>query len=153
MFYYLRRLRERLVRRLAIRLVAVLHDVPHIYGQHPLTLGTNVSLANAVLNLRSGSITIEDDVIFGHNVMVLTGWHDYRQTDGKRPTVTEETRPIWIGRGAWIASGAILVGPVRIGRQSVVAAGAVVTRDVPDGVMVAGVPAVVVKKIAAGEVL
>lgn len=43
--------------------------------------------------------------------------------------------------GAFICSGAVLLPRVRIGRNSVVAAGSLVTRDVPDSVLVMGVPA------------
>lgn len=43
--------------------------------------------------------------------------------------------------GASIGAGAICIAPVKIGRWAVVAAGSVVTHDVPDFVLVAGVPA------------
>jgi serine O-acetyltransferase len=59
-------------------------------------------------------------------------------------TVTDETtisRPI-IEDGATIYSGAQVIGPVRIGRDATVGAGAVVTKDVPDGMVAVGVPAV-----------
>ncbi len=51
--------------------------------------------------------------------------------------------PTTIGPGAFLGSGAILVAPVNIGSGATVAAGAVVTRnhDVPDGGIVAGIPA------------
>ncbi|MDO8615693.1 MAG: DapH/DapD/GlmU-related protein [Dehalococcoidia bacterium] len=42
---------------------------------------------------------------------------------------------------AFIGSGTMLVAPVRVGRGATTAAGAVVTRDVPEGATVAGVPA------------
>ena len=48
-----------------------------------------------------------------------------------------------IGIGAFIGTGAVLLPKVRIGDGAVIAAGAVVTKDVPSGAMVAGVPAVV----------
>ena len=43
--------------------------------------------------------------------------------------------------GAFIGSDTMLVAPVRVGREAVTGAGSVVTRDVPDGVKVTGVPA------------
>ena len=46
-----------------------------------------------------------------------------------------------IGDGAFVGSGTMLVAPVRIGRGARTGAGAVVTKDVPDGELVAGVPA------------
>jgi acetyltransferase-like isoleucine patch superfamily enzyme len=46
---------------------------------------------------------------------------------------------------AWLGVGVIVLDGVRIGRGAVVGAGAVVTRDVPDGAVVHGVPARVLR--------
>lgn len=54
---------------------------------------------------------------------------------------------IWIGDNVWIGAGAIVLPGCKIGNNCVVAAGAVVCGDVPDNVMVAGVPAKIRKKI------
>ncbi len=51
-----------------------------------------------------------------------------------------------IGSGSYIGMGAVVVEYIRIGKGAVVAAGSVVTKDVPDNVMVAGMPAVIVKQ-------
>jgi acetyltransferase EpsM len=51
-----------------------------------------------------------------------------------------------IGSGSYIAMGSVVVERVTIGAGAMVAAGSVVTKDVPDHVMVAGMPAVIVKK-------
>ena len=51
---------------------------------------------------------------------------------------------IRIGRGTWIASGAIITGGVTVGDNVIVAAGAVVTKDVPDFSIAAGIPARVI---------
>jgi len=51
-----------------------------------------------------------------------------------------------IGSGSYIAIGAVIVERITIGAGAVVAAGSVVTKDVPDHVMVAGVPAVIVER-------
>lgn len=50
-----------------------------------------------------------------------------------------------IGSNALIGAGATVMSGCRVGRNSVVGAGAVVTKDVPPGVTVAGVPARVVR--------
>ncbi|HOW27029.1 MAG TPA: acyltransferase [Elusimicrobiota bacterium] len=118
-----------------------------------LHLGDRVRLANALLNIESGSIFIGDNTVFGYNVMVLTGRHAFR--DGMRASlsmggggdgreVPRSGYDIHIGRGCWIASGAVITGGVRIGDNVLVAANAVVTKDVPDHAIAAGVPAKVI---------
>lgn len=52
-----------------------------------------------------------------------------------------------IGRHVFIGAGAIILPGIHIGNHSVVAAGSIVTKDVPEGVMVAGNPAVIKKSI------
>ena len=49
---------------------------------------------------------------------------------------------IQVGDGATIGAGAVIVPNIRIGREAVIGAGSLVRRDVPDGVFVAGNPAV-----------
>lgn len=52
---------------------------------------------------------------------------------------------------AYIGMGAIVLDRITIGAHAVVGAGAVVTRDVPDNVLVMGVPARIVKENIAGK--
>jgi acetyltransferase EpsM len=56
-----------------------------------------------------------------------------------------------IGTGSYIAMGAIIIDRVKIGQNSVVGAGSVVTKDVPDNVLVMGVPARIVKENVGGR--
>ncbi len=55
-----------------------------------------------------------------------------------------ESRPITIGRNAWLANKSSVLMGVRIGELSVVAGHSVVTRDVPPRTIVAGAPAKVI---------
>ncbi len=57
-----------------------------------------------------------------------------------------KTAPVKIGDNVWIGMNAVILKGVTIGENSVVAAGAVVTKSVPANTVVAGNPAVVVKK-------
>jgi maltose O-acetyltransferase len=59
----------------------------------------------------------------------------------------EYAEPIAVGDNVWLGSGAILCPGVTIGDDTVVGAGAVVTRDLPAGVVAAGVPARIVREI------
>jgi UDP-N-acetylbacillosamine N-acetyltransferase len=58
---------------------------------------------------------------------------------------------VQVKQGAWIGIGAVVSDRVTIGSSSIVGAGAVVLKDVPDGVVVYGVPAKVIRKVEGYE--
>ena len=63
----------------------------------------------------------------------------------------EYGRPITLADNVWLGGGVIVCPGVSIGRDTVVGAGAVVTRDLPPGVVAAGVPARVLREIGDGD--
>ncbi|MGW2844219.1 DapH/DapD/GlmU-related protein [Streptomyces sp. NPDC001108] len=108
------------------------------------TFGENVFVNQGCTFMDKGSIRIGSGVMIAPKVSLITGGHplplaERRQYLSFAPIVIEDD--VWIGTSAVITQG------VTIGAGAVVAAGAVVTRDVPAGTMVAGVPARVVKEI------
>jgi|SRR5689334_20772225 len=145
---------DRLWRRVALRMQRELYNIYYVHGpRERLTIGKNNRLANTLFNTRSGSIRVGDDVIFGHNVSVLTGAHDYEQPAGLRRTLENAGRDIVIEDGVWIASNVTIIGPVRIGAEAVVSAGSVVTRDVEARSIVAGVPAKTIRTLEINSAL
>ncbi len=57
-----------------------------------------------------------------------------------------EVIPTVVRRGAAIGTGAVIMCGITVGEQATVGAGSVVTRDVPPGAVVAGVPAKALKQ-------
>lgn len=122
----------------------------YIGNRDRVKIGKNCSVANAIFNSRSGDITLEDNVFFGHNVMLLTGTHDCRHRGAKRhgdASVPHSGRDIVVKNGAFIASGVIVIGPSVIGEDAVVCAGSIVRGDLPSGYICAGNPARPIREI------
>jgi acetyltransferase-like isoleucine patch superfamily enzyme len=94
-------------------------------------------LANVLINTVGGRVVIGDHAFFGHDVLLLTGTHDFRATGRERqvPRVDRD-RTIVIESGVWIASRAVIIGPCRIGANAVIGSGCVVDFDVPPDTVV-----------------
>jgi UDP-2-acetamido-3-amino-2,3-dideoxy-glucuronate N-acetyltransferase len=88
-------------------------------------------------------VTLEDEVFVGHNVNFLNDRYPAATTADGAIKRDDDWRlePIRVKRRAAIGTGAIIMPGVTIGAGAAVGAGAVVTKDVPDGAVVAGVPA------------
>jgi maltose O-acetyltransferase len=91
------------------------------------------------------SVSIGSGVRIGHDVWLLTVGHAI----GSHHLRSGASRfaPIVIEDGVWIASRVTILPGVTIGRGSVVAAGSVVSRSVAPNMLVAGVPARVVREL------
>lgn len=88
-------------------------------------------------------VSIEDEVFIGHGVVFVNDKYPRAtNSDGSLQTDADwAVVPTVVKLGASIGSNATILSGVTIGRSSIVGAGAVVTRDVADGVTVAGNPA------------
>ena len=91
-------------------------------------------------------ITIDKDVFTGHDIMILTGSHDYNLV-GEARKVSTTGDAIYIHEGVWLATRCIILAGVTIGAHAVVGAGSVVTHDVPEMALVVGNPAHVTKNL------
>lgn len=87
-------------------------------------------------------VSIEDDVFVGHGVMFINDRHPRATAHGRLQTEADwAVVPTRVERGASLGSGAVIMCGVVVGAGAMVGAGAVVTKDVPPGAVVAGVPA------------
>ncbi|MGY5876756.1 MAG: acyltransferase [Candidatus Thorarchaeota archaeon] len=91
-------------------------------------------------------VEIEDWAAIGPGAMIMThsGASPYHQKLG---IYHQGPKKVIIKKGAWVASGAIILPGVTVGVGAIVAAGAVVSRDVQPMTMVAGNPARAVQKL------
>ena len=108
-----------------------------------ISIGKNVFINHACTFLDMGGITIEDDVLIGPKVNLITENHPVDPVDRKALIC----KPIVIRRDAWIGAAATVLPGVTIGENAIVAAGAVVSKDVPANTIVGGIPARVIKVI------
>lgn len=90
-----------------------------------------------------GGVTIGDDSLIGHNVVIATLNHDL--APNRRGDM--HPRPVVIGRNVWVGSNATILPGVTIGDDAVIGAASVVTKDVPAGSIAVGSPARVVRSV------
>jgi acetyltransferase-like isoleucine patch superfamily enzyme len=94
----------------------------------------------------ASDLVIEDFVGWGPGAKVLGAEHTGIPTDMPIIQTDLEIAPVRIGAGADVGVNAVILPGVTVGRGSIIGAGAVVTRDVPDFMKVAGIPAAIIGK-------
>ena len=119
--------------------------IPPFYTDfgHNIQLGKDVFVNHACTFMDRGGITLEDNVLVGPKVNLITTNHPLDPAQRK----ATYSLPIVVRRNAWLGANATVMPGVTIGENAILAAGAVVTKDVAANTIVAGVPARVVKKI------
>lgn len=108
-----------------------------------ITLGKNVFINSNCKFQDQGGITIGDNVLIGHNVVIATINHDLNPK--KRADMYP--KPVKIGNNVWIGSNVVILGGVTIEEGAVIGAGSIVTKDVPKNAVAFGSPCKVQKFI------
>lgn len=110
-----------------------------------ITIGNDVYINFGCTLLDCGQITIGDNTLIGPNVSVYSANHSLDAVE--RIAGALIPKPITIGKRVWIGGGSSILNGVTIGDDSVIGAGSVVTKDIPSGVVAAGNPCRVIRKI------
>jgi maltose O-acetyltransferase len=105
-----------------------------------LHIGTSTYINRFTMFDASESIVVGSNCLVGPFCYVT----DHDHGTGQQNLIVEQPltgAPVRIGSDVWIGAGVTVLKGVTIGNGAVIGAGAVVTRDVPCGVIVAGLPA------------
>ncbi len=121
---------------ICVEFATVLHQSGIELG-HRVYIGVNCSIGDCI---------IEDDVLLGSNVDIISGKHQhcFDRLDIPIREQGGHFERIRIGRDSWIGNSSVVMA--NIGEQSIVAAGSVVTKDIPPRSIVAGNPARIIGK-------
>ncbi|WP_282100116.1 acyltransferase [Thauera aromatica] len=139
----------------------VVLGMPELHGTRRIRLGRGLYLYRELYleTQEAGRIEIGDGVVMSRGVHVVSfaqvsigagsmiGEYasvrdaNHRRDGAELRHAGHSASPVRIGQNVWIGRGAAVLAGVTIGDGAVVAANAVVTRDVPAGATVGGVPA------------
>jgi acetyltransferase-like isoleucine patch superfamily enzyme len=118
-----------------------------------IRIGRGFSASDRLHITSINRIEIGDNCLFGSGVFISDHNHgSYKGDEQSMPLEPPLQRrlvshgPVIIGSNVWLGDNVIVIGPVRIGEGVVVGANSIVTRDIPDCVISAGVPARILKR-------
>ena len=125
-----------------------------IEGTFKIFTGCRVEVSpHARLELGSGSMNNNCQIACFHHIKIGHGvaiGEGVRMWDSDGHTIVnsdyEMSKPIEIGNHVWIGIYSTILKGVKIGDGAVIAAGSLVTKDVPPGALVGGIPAKIIKK-------
>jgi maltose O-acetyltransferase len=118
------------------------------YGSR-VSIGAGTFFNYGCLMLDVAPVTIGAACQVATRVQFLTATHPIDPEP--RRIGWEYAEPIVVGDNVWLSGGVVVCPGVTIGDDTVVGAGAVVARDLPAGVVAAGVPARVIREIGEAD--
>ena len=114
------------------------------YGYN-IHIGNNFFCNFNLTVLDCAEVTFGDNVFIAPNVGIFAAGHPI---DAElRNSMLEYGFPIKIGSNVWIGGNAVINPGVTIGDNVVIGSGSVVTKDIPSGVVAAGNPCRIIRKI------
>lgn len=112
-----------------------------------VTIGSGTTLNEGVYISGHDLVSIGKSVSLSTGAKIITAYLSPEKILYKDKVDIHLSKPVTIGDYSQIGAGAIILPGVTIGIGVIVAAGAVVTKNVEDGVIVAGIPAKIIRDI------
>lgn len=115
-------------------------------GNGTLKIGDRTSINEGCIITALERIEIGSDVMLAPRVYVLDVDHEFADRSVPISSQGYVVRPVTIGDGVWIGTGAVITKGVTIGDGAIIGANSVVTRDIPAFTIAGGVPAKIIKE-------
>ncbi len=138
-----------------IDVTAVLHSPCYLENVKPLPVNARLKVGAEVYVGSNCTLDVKGGITIGSRVTIAYGCCILSHIDvGKSRLASAypaQTLPVLIGDDVYIGAGSLILPGVSLGNGCLIGAGSVVTKDVPAGVVAAGVPARMIKRIAPQE--
>lgn len=128
----------------------------HTYARHFITAVHPSAVVSPRATVGEGSVVMQGAIIqtcaqIGKHCIINTGASvDHECVIGDFVHISPHATlcgNVQVGEGSWVGAGATIIQGISIGKNSVVGAGSVVTHNVPDGVLVVGNRAKIIKQL------
>lgn len=125
----------------------IVNDDVMLYTKGQLTIGKQFGINKNSRIVAHERIEIGNNVTIGQFVSILDHDHRYSFVGNNMQLDGYITAPIQIGNNVWIADKCTILKGVTIGNNVVIGANTLVHKNVPDNVVVGGVPFRILKKL------
>jgi|TARA_B110000977_G_scaffold26445_1_gene32922 acetyltransferase-like isoleucine patch superfamily enzyme len=109
----------------------------------PISSMNNLQATGVYFQNFSAKIILGENVYIAPNVGIITANHDLKNLKNHK-----EGKDVYIADNCWIGMNTVVMPGVKLGKNTIVGSGSVVTKSFEDGgVVIAGTPAIIIKKI------
>ena len=120
------------------------------FAESEVVFGNGVAINNGFSAVAYSKITIGDHVLIGTNCTVID--NDGHNLHPKQRNIPGQALPVFIGENVFLGNNVTVLKGVSIGKNSVIGSNAVVTRDIPENVVAAGNPAIIIRNLQVEDI-
>ena len=126
--------------------VKLYHNVI-IFGDGPVKIddGTRVGYNTVIYSSKNGGVYIGKNCAIAANAYIIDTNHSTGIIDTHMQKDQDESEPLFIRDGVWIAAQCVIAKGSKLGETGVVGANSFVNNEFPENAIIAGSPAKVIK--------